>query len=209
MVRGSFVRVCPAVVQCVRVLQITNKIMVHLWFGLRSGWFAGGSCESALQFCECMRLSQFARKIVVRWWLLRCSRLVHVVVHAWFVAGSLVRCWFLCSGPLFSLIFPIVLQLVATSVSSAAARPGAVAVIVQGWSLEAVCRAVPYGFSRMSRCDSLPPRAEVVGVGVVLRVSLETLADHTLASVVATSVEDSEYLKVDSCVVHARLCYRT
>ena len=91
MVRGSFARVCPADVQCVRVLQITNKIMVHLWFGLRSGWFAGGSCESALQFCECMRLSQFARKIVVRWWLLRCSRLVHVVVHAWFVAGSLVR----------------------------------------------------------------------------------------------------------------------
>ena len=46
-------------------------------------------------------------------------------------------------------------------------------------------------------------------MGVVLRVSLETLADNTLASVVATSVEDSEYLKVDSCVVHARLCYRT
>ena len=206
MVRGSFVRVCPAVVQCVRVLQITSEIMVHLWFGLGSGWFgvgslvvrgwfAGGSCESALQFRERAPLLQIKRKIavhqwfglgsgLVRGWVLRiCSAALRVhafvaihqenrgslVAPSLFTPGSccgscLVRCWF--AG---SLLVPLLGAAVFADFSDFLAagcnigfqvlRPGLVLLrLAQGWSLEAVCRAVPFRFSSMSRCDSLPPR---------------------------------------------------
>jgi hypothetical protein len=45
-------------------------------------------------------------------------------------------------------------------------RPGLVLLrLAQGWSLEAVCRAVPFRFSSMSRCDSLPPASRSRGHG--------------------------------------------
>ena len=90
------------------------------WFanylGLVQGWLKVGSLVVRgwfLRICAAvLRARAFDTaheenrgSLVVPSWFMRCSRVVHAVVQAGFIVGSLVRCWFLCSGPLFSLSF--------------------------------------------------------------------------------------------------------
>ncbi len=61
--------------------------LVQVGSGFVRWCLAVGSCESALQFCECLRFSQFAKKTVV-----------HPLVHCWFRLGSLLVHWWFAGG---------------------------------------------------------------------------------------------------------------